>query len=83
MYRMRHHQDVFYKKKLEDLYERMTACNKTFLIRKLVNLKFKEGKSITEHLNQIQSIVYQLITMKMVLEDELQAFILLTSLPEC
>ena len=29
-------------KKFEDFYERMTAGNKAFLIRKLVNLKFKE-----------------------------------------
>ena len=44
----------FFWKKLEDLYERKTTGNKTFLIQKLVNLKFKEGESIAEHLNQIQ-----------------------------
>lgn len=69
-------------KKLEDLYERKTAGNKAFLIRKLVNLKFKEGDSISEHLNEIQSIVNQLAAMKMVLDDELQALLLLSSLPD-
>ena len=36
--------------KLRSLYERKTAQNKAFIARKLVNLKFKEGKSIAEHL---------------------------------
>lgn len=69
-------------KKLESLYERKTAGNKAFLIRKLVNLKYKEGTSIAEHLNEMQSIVNQLSSMKMALDDELQALLLLSSLPE-
>ncbi|CAL9121196.1 unnamed protein product, partial [Musa textilis] len=55
---------------------------KAFLIRKLVNLKYKEGASIAEHLNEIQSITNQLSSMKMSLDDELQALLLLSSLPE-
>ncbi|KAA8515633.1 hypothetical protein F0562_018756 [Nyssa sinensis] len=35
-----------------------------FLIRKLVNMKFKEGGSIAVHLNEFQSVVNQLATMK-------------------
>ncbi|KAF8387698.1 hypothetical protein HHK36_026352 [Tetracentron sinense] len=58
------------------------AGNKAFLIRKLVNLKFKEGTSITEHLNEMRSVVNQLAAMKMVLDDELQALLLLLSLLE-
>ena len=69
-------------KKLEDLYERKTAGNKAFLIRKLVNLKYKEGASIAEHLNEIQSITNQLSSIKMSIDDELQALLLLSSLPE-
>ena len=69
-------------KKLEELYERKTAGNKALLIRKLVNLKFKNGSAIAEHLNEMQSIINQLATMKMVIEDELQALLLLSSLPE-
>ena len=72
----------FLWKKLEDLYERKIASNKAFLIQNLVNHKFKEGESIIEHLNQIQSIVNQLVVMKMVLEDELQTLLLLSSLLE-
>ncbi|KAF8388510.1 hypothetical protein HHK36_027184 [Tetracentron sinense] len=58
------------------------AGNKAFLIKKLVNLKFKEGASIAEHLNEIHSILNQLVAMKMVLDVELQALLLLSSLPE-
>ncbi|KAJ8476439.1 hypothetical protein OPV22_020166 [Ensete ventricosum] len=69
-------------KKLEGLYERKTVGNKAFLIRKLMNLKYKEGTSIPEHLNEIQSITNQLSSMKISLDDELQALLLLSSLPE-
>lgn len=69
-------------KKLEGLYERKTADNKTFLIGKLVNLNYKEGTSVVEHLNEMQSIVNQLSSMKMALDDELQALLFLSSLPD-
>lgn len=69
-------------KKLEARYEQKTAANKAFLIRKLVNMKFKEGGPIADHLNEYQSVVNQLATMKMVIEDELQALLLLSSLPD-
>ena len=39
--------------KNEELYERKTGGNKAFLIRKLINLKFKEGTSIMEHLSNM------------------------------
>ncbi|KAA8529366.1 hypothetical protein F0562_033835 [Nyssa sinensis] len=69
-------------KKLEARYEQKTSTNKAFLIRKLVNMKFKEGGPIADHLNKFQSVVNQLATMKMVIEDELQALLLLSSLPD-
>ena len=54
--------------------------NKTFLIRKLVNMKFKEGGKIEDHINDFQCVVNELATMKMVLDDEMQALLLLSSL---
>ena len=47
-----------------------------------MNLKYREGASIAEHLNEMQSITNQLSSMKMSLDDELQALLLLSSLPE-
>lgn len=69
-------------KKLEGLYERKTAHNKASLIKKLVNLKLRTGKSVSEHLNDFQDIINKLTTMKIVLDPELQALFLLSSLPD-
>ncbi|XP_020972789.1 uncharacterized protein LOC110269347 [Arachis ipaensis] len=38
-------------KKLKELYERKNVQNKAFLIRKLGNMKYIEGKSMSGHLN--------------------------------
>lgn len=54
--------------------------NKTFLIRKLVNSNFKEGGFIDEHMNKTPSIVNQLVSIKMILDDELQSLLLLSLL---
>ena len=45
-----------------------------------MNLKLKEGKSIAEHLSEFQDLVNQMVTMKLVINDELQALLLLSSL---
>uniref|UniRef100_A0A2N9IN96 Integrase catalytic domain-containing protein n=1 Tax=Fagus sylvatica TaxID=28930 RepID=A0A2N9IN96_FAGSY len=68
-------------KKLESLYERKTAQNKAFAIRKLAHLKLKEGRSFAEHLSKFQDLVNQLTRMNLVVDDELQALLLLSSLP--
>src|SRR5436190_12496124 len=62
------------------MYERKTTQNKATLIPRLVNLKYKDGRSVTEHLSDFQGLVSQLNVMKMVLDDELQALLLLSSL---
>ena len=69
-------------KKLRSIYEKNTAQNKAFIARKLVNLKVKEGKSIAEHLSEFQDFVNQMVTMKLVIDDELQVLLLLSSLPD-
>ena len=69
-------------KKLESMYERKTAQNKVTLIRRLVNLKYKNGHSVAEHTSDFQGLVNQLNAMKMKIEDELQALLLLSSLPD-
>ena len=70
------------KKILESLYERKTATNKAFLIHKLVNVNYKEGASVAEHLNEVKNIVNQLTSMKVSLDDKLQTLLLLSSLPD-
>ncbi|BBH04434.1 hypothetical protein Prudu_015575 [Prunus dulcis] len=68
--------------KLSSMYERKTAQNKASVIRRLVNLKYRDGRSVTEHLSDFQGLINLLTNMKMVLDDELQALVLLSSLPD-
>ena len=68
--------------KLRSHYERKTTQNKAFIARKLVNLKLKEGKSIAKHLSESQDLVNQIVTMKLVIDDELQVLLLMNSLPD-
>ncbi|CAL8081528.1 unnamed protein product [Prunus armeniaca] len=64
------------------MYERKTSQNKASVIRRLVNLKYRDGRSVTEHLSDFQGLINLLTNMKMVLDDELQALELLSSLPD-
>ena len=47
-----------------------------------MNLKIKEGKSIARHFSEFQDLVNQMVTMKLVIDDELQVLLLLSSLPD-
>ncbi|KAM2780700.1 hypothetical protein COP1_015809 [Malus domestica] len=67
---------------LESLFEKKTPAKKAFLIKELIHVKYKDGLSVAEHLNNFQNIINQLATMKMTIEDELQALLLLGSLPD-
>ena len=51
-------------------------------MKKLVNLKYKERRSITKHTSEFQGLVDQLTTMKIILNDKLQDLLLFTSLPD-
>ncbi|KAH9784249.1 retrovirus-related pol polyprotein from transposon RE1 [Citrus sinensis] len=73
--------DVIWRK-LETIYEQPTAHNKVNLMKRLVNLKYKEGRSTTEYISEFQGLVDQLTTMKNILDDELQVLLLLSSLPD-
>jgi gag-polypeptide of LTR copia-type len=68
--------------KLESLYEHKIAQNKVFYIKKLINMKYQEGSSVSDHLSRFQDCVNCLSTMKLVLDAELQGLILLSSLPD-
>ena len=44
-------------------------------------MNFKDGGSVVDHLNEFENVVNQLAIMKMVLDDELQALLILGPLP--
>ena len=45
-------------------------------------MKYKKIRSITKHISEFQGLVDQLTTMKIILDDELQTLLLLSSLPD-
>ena len=67
-------------KKLESLFARKTSGNKTTLIRRLINLKYKDENNMVEHISSFKGIVNKLVAMKMNIDNEMQASLLLSSL---
>ena len=69
-------------KNLENMYETKNTRAKIFLMRKLMYLKLKEGQSIVEHLNDFEGMISQLSVVGLSLDDETQACLILSSLPD-
>ena len=69
-------------KKLSGLYERKNALNRTSLMRKIVNLKYRDGESMVEHVSTFMGFVNQLAAIKFPLDDAMQAIMLMCTLPE-
>ena len=67
---------------LSNMYEKPSAMNKVYLIRRLFNLQMSEGESVVDHINEFNIIVRQLSSVKINFEDEIKALILMSSLPE-
>ena len=66
--------------KLSSLYEIPSASNKVFIMKKLYNLKMKEGGVMSNHLNEFNTLASQLISVGIPLDDEIKAVLLLCSL---
>ncbi|VFQ95516.1 unnamed protein product [Cuscuta campestris] len=67
---------------LSNMYEKPSAANKVFLIRELVNTRMKNGTSVTEHINKLNSILARLLSVGIKFDDKVQALLLLSSLPD-
>ena len=52
------------------------------MIRKLVNLKYKDGQRVAEHLSDFQEVSNEFSSIKLVSDDEVQELLLLSSLPD-
>ena len=66
---------------LSSMYEKPSANNKVYLMKKLYNLKQAESTPVTQHLNEFNTITNQLSTVEIEFDDEVQALIFLASLP--
>ena len=69
-------------KALSNMYEKPSAMNKVYLMRRLFNLQMSENGSVSDHINEFNMIVSQLNSMDINFEDEIKALILMSSLPE-
>jgi len=69
-------------KALSNMYEKSSATNKVYLIRRLVNLRMGEGNSITNHISEFNTVIARLTSVQITFDDEVKALILLSSLPE-
>jgi len=67
--------------RLEQLYARKIGNNKMFLIKQLLALKYIDGTSMTNHLNNFQGIVNHLSAIGIKFDEEIQGLLLLRSLP--
>ncbi|WVZ15791.1 hypothetical protein V8G54_013357 [Vigna mungo] len=68
--------------KLESMIQKKTPRNKAHLVKRLVKLVYSDDQNMIEHLNTFKGIVNQLMKADMKIDDELQALLLLSSLPE-
>ena len=69
-------------KALSNMYEKPSAMNKVYLMRRLFNLQMSENESVSDHINEFNMIVSQLNSVDINFEDEIKALILKSSLPE-
>lgn len=67
--------------KLETLNASKTENNKLFLLKKAMNLRYKEGSSILDHLNEFQSWFDQLYRMGVKFDEDIHGLWLLNTLP--
>ena len=58
--------------KLETLYASKTGNNKFFLLKQLMNIRYKEGTPISDHINDFQGVLDQLSRMSVKIDDEIQ-----------
>ena len=68
-------------KALSGMYEKPSANNKVHLMKKLFNLKIVKNASVTQHLNEFNTITNQLLSIEIDFDDENHALIFLASLP--
>ena len=69
-------------KALERLYEKPSASNKVFLMKRLFNIKMSAGGSVADHLNDFNTVTSQLISVGLNFDDEVRALLFLCSLLE-
>jgi hypothetical protein len=61
---------------LAKLYEKPLMSNKVFLMKILFNMKMSEGGSITDNLNEFNTVTNQVSSLKVDFDDEFKALLI-------
>ena len=69
-------------KALVKLYEKPSASNKVFLMKRLFNMKMSEGGFVVDYLNDFNTITNQLSSVGVNFDDEVRALLFLCSFRE-
>ena len=67
---------------LVKLYEKPSALNKVFLMKRLFNMKMVEGGSVRNHLNEFNTITSQLSSLHVNFDEEIRALLIFCSFPK-
>jgi hypothetical protein len=67
---------------LAKLYEKTSTSNKVFLMEIFFNINMSEGGSVADHSNEFNIVTNQLSYVKVDIDDEVRALLILCSLPE-
>ena len=68
--------------KLGNLYQFKSLVNKLFLQKKLYHLRMEDGDSVIDHLNVFNTLVSQLVSVDIKMEEDDMCITLLCSLPD-
>ena len=67
--------------KLQMIYEKKSSSSKIILIRQLFNMKMRETKPMTSHVNTFSRVLNKLSSQGVNSEEEVKALALRSSLP--
>ena len=67
--------------KIGTLYQSKSLVNKLFLRKTMYNLRMKDGDSVTEHLNALNTVLSQLSSVDIKISNEDKCISFLCSLP--
>ncbi|KAC9819660.1 hypothetical protein E3N88_45208 [Mikania micrantha] len=68
--------------KMESLYMTKSLANRLYLKKRLYTFQMSSGKSIEDHTDEFNKLILDLENIEIVLDEEDQAIIFLTSLPQ-
>ncbi len=68
--------------KIQNMYWKKSSINKSFALKQIIRLRYKDGASMNEHLSSFQGLLNQAVNVGLKLDDEVQTLLLFSSLPD-